>query len=75
MAKWLLVAFEASMKKPCPKAGPEVEAHPVQIPREAGRSGTLARKLPVITLLAKTANTNAGQCQAKVCPAVSHLLD
>jgi hypothetical protein len=63
------------MKKPCPKAGPEVEAHPVQIPREADRSGTLAQKLPVTTLLTEAANTDAGQCQAKVRPAMSHLLD
>src|ERR1044071_4447747 len=46
MRQWLPAAIETSMKKPCPKAGPEVEAHPVQILREADRAGTLARKPP-----------------------------
>ena len=75
MRPWLPAAIETSKKKPCLKAGPEVEAHPVQIPRAAGRTGTLARQPPMITLLAKAANPNAGQRQAKVDAAVSHLLD
>ena len=36
---------------------------------------SLARKLLTITLLTKAANTDAGQRQAKVRPAMSHLLD
>jgi hypothetical protein len=47
----------------------------VQIPGSADRGGTLARKPPVITLLTKAANTDAGQRKAKVSPAMSHLLD
>jgi len=53
----------------------EVRPIPVQLPLEADRGGTLARKPPVITLLTKGANTDAGQRKAKVRPAMSHLLD
>ena len=68
-------AFDASMKKPCPKAGPEVRGFILSKFPATKRAESLARKPPVITLLAKAANTDAGQREAKVGPAVSHLLN
>jgi hypothetical protein len=63
------------MKKPCPKAGPEVRLIQFKFPGKQTAPERSRESCPRITLLTKTANTNAGQCQAKVRPAMSHLLD
>src|ERR1041385_636714 len=72
MPQWLPAVFNAPMKKPCPKAGPEVEVHPqFKFPRKqtaperwckAARGSHYLQKLPTPML------DNARQRSARPCP-------